>query len=353
MSPAAPIQSLSVPTHSESTTSPPHTVYTIRITTPAQTYSLPTRYSALLSLHQSLQALPGASHHPLPPFPQKRSSFFSLTSHLSPEETLARRLALETYLRTILSSRDNFYSTSKPFIDFLAPPASLTPSKPALSSTTWLDLHTKLQTQARNLTSSFSKRDSLLSSPATSAQAHTINASAKKELVEFLTQLEDLRAGLKELENGGMVQGECARRWEMVRALEEKGEVLGVMSGRRVVVKQSPKDEQDARTPAKDALLGAAKPAGRALGAAAKGKETATTRALDNQGLLQLQQQYMDDQDGKLEELTAAIRRQRGLGEMIGEELEVQKETMDQLEHGIDRTTKNLKNAQVMARRLG
>jgi regulator of vacuolar morphogenesis len=81
-------------------------------------------------------------------------------------------------------------------------------------------------------------------------------------------------------------------------------------------------------------------------------KETAETRPLDDRGLLSLQQTYMDQQDSKLEGLTAAIRRQRALGEMIGEELRIHDELLDRLETSTDKTQSKLKEADKMARRL-
>jgi regulator of vacuolar morphogenesis len=89
------------------------------------------------------------------------------------------------------------------------------------------------------------------------------------------------------------------------------------------------------------------------LGAAAAASlETPETRPLDNEGVMQLQQQYMDDQDTKLEALTAALRRQRHLGELINQELALQEEVLDQLETGTDRVQGKIKDANKQLKRL-
>ena len=67
------------------------------------------------------------------------------------------------------------------------------------------------------------------------------------------------------------------------------------------------------------------------------GKETSKTRALDNQGVLQLQKQMMAEQDKDVDVLAAAVRRQRELGIQIQEELEVQKDLLGLLDEDVGR----------------
>lgn len=82
-------------------------------------------------------------------------------------------------------------------------------------------------------------------------------------------------------------------------------------------------------------------------------QETSETRPLDNQGLLTLQQTYVHSQDERLESLTSSIRRQRALGELINQELEVQGEVLGRLEEGTDRVGKRLGEAGRGLRKLG
>ena len=67
------------------------------------------------------------------------------------------------------------------------------------------------------------------------------------------------------------------------------------------------------------------------------GKETSKTRALDNQGVLQLQQQMMQEQDADVMVLAQAVSRQKELGVAIQEELEVGDKLLEMLGEDVDR----------------
>ena len=67
------------------------------------------------------------------------------------------------------------------------------------------------------------------------------------------------------------------------------------------------------------------------------GRETAETRELDNQGLLQLQKQRIENQDLDVEELRKIVQRQKELGVRINEELEVQDEMLRFVDEDVDR----------------
>lgn len=67
------------------------------------------------------------------------------------------------------------------------------------------------------------------------------------------------------------------------------------------------------------------------------GKETEKTRALDNQGVLQLQKQLMKGQDEDVDVLARAVARQKELGIQIQEELEVQHEMLGMLDEDVTR----------------
>ena len=78
----------------------------------------------------------------------------------------------------------------------------------------------------------------------------------------------------------------------------------------------------------------AAKPA---AGGRVLGKESGRTRALDNQGVLQLQQQMMEEQDEDVLVLARAVARQKELGQQIQEELVVQNEMLGLLDEDVTR----------------
>lgn len=67
------------------------------------------------------------------------------------------------------------------------------------------------------------------------------------------------------------------------------------------------------------------------------GKESDKTRALDNQGVLQLQTQMMREQDEDVGVLMRAVARQRELGMQIQEELVVQNEMLGMLDEDVTR----------------
>ena len=83
--------------------------------------------------------------------------------------------------------------------------------------------------------------------------------------------------------------------------------------------------------------------AGRVLGGPAK--ETERTRELDNEGVLQLQQQIVAEQDQDLVDLTAVVRRMRDMGVQINEELVYQNAMLDQFEGDVERVDGKMKIA--------
>ncbi|KAK5243066.1 hypothetical protein LTR40_012589, partial [Exophiala xenobiotica] len=78
--------------------------------------------------------------------------------------------------------------------------------------------------------------------------------------------------------------------------------------------------------------------------------ETAETRELDNQGVLQLQKQKMADQDLDVDELRKIVQRQKELGIAINQELEVQNEMLRMVDEDVDRVQGKINIAK---RRIG
>jgi regulator of vacuolar morphogenesis len=102
----------------------------------------------------------------------------------------------------------------------------------------------------------------------------------------------------------------------------------------------------------KPALLGpgVAKPSGRVLGVPVP--ETAKTRELDNEGVLQLQKQMMQNQDLDVEELGKIVRRQREMGMQINQELELQNEMLTQVDVDVDRVNSKLDVARKRVKKI-
>ncbi|BGP14398.1 hypothetical protein JCM10213_004520 [Rhodosporidiobolus nylandii] len=372
-----PIQSLSVSSHARVDKPEPHTLFTIAVSLPTRTYHVQQRYSAFEALHQTLTAQCGAAPpRPLPPkHPFSRLNLFASRT-LTDEQLADRQAGLDAWLRSILADRDPRWRSSRVFKEFLAasPDAPVEGGGGAgegktgrdWTASSWMAERGVAEDAARELRALLDKRDSLLLD--NSAAAHGVAKEVKVHLVDLVRRLADLTKGLDMLAKEGMTEGELSRRSAMVQRLQGDAEELGKKAGNAPRVgagrmggtgfggggSAGAYDEPPSSSRA--ALLGghAARAPARVLGAPAKGAslETAETRSLDNGGIMQLQQQYMDAQDTQLESLTAALRRQRHLGEMINQELALQEDVLNQLETGTDRVQGKIKDAQKQMKRL-
>lgn len=81
--------------------------------------------------------------------------------------------------------------------------------------------------------------------------------------------------------------------------------------------------------------------------------ETERTRERDNEGVLQLQQQMMEDQDREVELLAQVVRRQKELGLRIGEEVEYQTQELTRMDQDVDRVNQKVRVAKERTRKLG
>ncbi|TNY17783.1 syntaxin [Rhodotorula diobovata] len=371
-----PIQSVSVPSYTRLTAKPdPHVAYTVAVSLPTRTYSIQQRYSAFAALHHELAASCGAP----PPAdlpPKHPGSWFlaplAAARDLTDAQLDERRVGLERWLRAILADRDPRWRSSRAFKDFLAAPPEGNPAGAGAggpdagsrdwTATAWTAEHAAVEGSARTLRTTLDRRDAQLL--ASSSSAHATAKEAKTALVDLVRRIGDLARGLQVLAKDGITDGELQRRSALVQRLQGEVEELGrkagsgprAGAGRASANGAAQGGGDEPPTAARQALLGEAS-AGRAparvLGAAAAASlETPETRPLDNGGIMQLQQQYMDEQDSKLEALTAALRRQRHLGEMINAELALQEDVLDQLDAGTDRVKGKMKDAQKQMKRL-
>ncbi|SCV74218.1 BQ2448_6650 [Microbotryum intermedium] len=358
--PTTAIQSIFVPSHSlRLTPAPAHIVYRIDVTTPSRIFSVSHRYSAFVQLVQDLQAENAGHKLPLA-LPSRRggSSIFSFVgvgggsgSNLSEAQLVQRRQGLETFLRGLLADNDRRWASSKAFKEFLAAPSMAEEEGSAFTPLTWMTEQQSLVILARELRATFAKRDALLLQRDHSA--HATGQEGKRGLVSLVVRLGTLTKGLAGLAKTGLPQGELQRRGDLIAQLQDETETLGKLAAAvpRVSAASAGKPEESVSVQ-RGALLGArsaTKPAARVLG---QPVETAETRPLDNAGLMQLQQQYVAKQDDKLDSLTAALRRQRALGEMISQELSEQEELLDHLDKGLDKTGGKLKSAEKLMKKL-
>ncbi|KAF7347779.1 Snare domain containing protein [Mycena venus] len=352
----------------------PHTVYEIHVKANVRDWQIWRRYSEFDDLHSALKDACG--EHPPAPLPSKHAlSIFR--SHSDPKLLEERRTGLETYLRAIVSAKDEKWRETFVFKQFLGIPigkqgpgsGEYGQSDRQFTLASWLDEHIDLQARIRDVRADLNKRDAL-SDIGDPNGAHSSNVAAKKKLAGVITRVGRLATGLQELAMGGMSEGELQRRTDMIARLRDDCEKLGKMvTVARLTsrVDGAAGGSAASRNPAADsdreALIGGTsrspprvpKSFGRVFGAAAapKPQETEETRPLDDQGLFMLQEQKMQQQDHEVSQLTAVLQRQRHLGEAIGNELAIQIELLDDLANRVDETSGKIATTNREMGRLG
>ncbi|KAJ7837546.1 syntaxin [Mycena olivaceomarginata] len=345
------LQSVLIPRYEERASPSPHTVYEIRVKANVRDWSIWHRYSEFDDLHSALKDACGEPPAPLP----SKHSLSIFRSHSDPKLLDERRTGLETYLRAIVSAKDDKWRETFAFKEFLGIPigkqgGEFGGSERQFTLASWLDEHIDLQTRIRDVRADLNKRDAL-SDIGDPNGAHTSNVAAKKKLAGIITRVGRLATGLQELAMGGMSEGELQRRTDMIARLRDDCEKLGKMVTVARLTSRVDGGSASARNPAPDsdreALIGGTsrspprggKSFGRVFGAAAKPQETEETRPLDDHGLFMLQEQKMQQQDVDVSQLTAVLQRQRHLGEAISNELQIQIELLDDLANQVDATS--------------
>lgn len=365
------IQAIFIRGWEERSSPKPHIVYKIDVQAHVRSWQMWRRYSEFDDLHTELtKSTKSAPPAPLPP-KHPFSSMFRSASKSDPKVLEERRSGLEAYLRAILSTREEVWRENQAFKDFLGIPVgrqgTLLPGSDPLggahqfTSATWLDEHSELQARLRDVWADINKRDAL-STAGDVAASHKSNLTAKSKLAGVLARIGNLETALKDLGMSGMSEGELQRRTDMVARLRDDCEKLSriVTVARQTSARaaaeaavgggSSTGGRSRAVVPESDrnTLLGSnafARPARRVFGASSPPKETETTRPLDNQGPMSLQQQQITQQDNDLSQLTTILQRQKQLGEAIGAEVASQIEMLDDLNNEVDRVGGKLTSA--------
>ena len=366
------IQAVYVRGHEERPEPKRHIVFRIEIQAHVRSWQMWRRYSEFVDLHTELTKSIGVPPAPLPP-----KHAFAMLRSLKNEALLEeRRAGLEAYLRAIVSAKDDKWLDTFALRDFLGVPVGkqAAPGDPnsnsssnvaggaQFTSSSWLDEHLDLQARVRDVRADINRRDAFSERGDVSA-AHGTNVQAKKKLAGVLSRVGALVEGLDALALRGMSEGELQRRTDMVARLQDDCEKLAKML---TVARHAPRglgsaaERSSSSSTAADsdraALFSGAslsKPIARVFGAPQTPKETEQTRPLDNQGLLQLQQASMDQQDTQLAQLTAILQRQKQLGVAINNELAQHMELLEGLSDDMDRAGGKLTAAKKQLNRLG
>ena len=176
---------------------------------------------------------------------------------------------------------------------------------------------------------------------------HEAGAQAKKSLVRAGSVITSLDAGLKSMSSGSnrvggkLGDGELRRRRDLLSsAVREKEGLENLLNA---MAAKSALDRTIAAAQDKSSLVGPAQHGnggahiGKPTSGRVLGKETAKTRELDNNGVLQLQQQLMREQDDDVNVLAQAVARQKEFGIRIQEELVEQTAMLQLLDEDVDR----------------
>ncbi|KAM5535410.1 hypothetical protein V8D89_010932 [Ganoderma adspersum] len=346
----------------------PHTVYRIEIQASVRSWQMWRRYSEFADLHIELTKSCGGT--PPAPLPPKNSFAFLRGSKTSLALLEERRAALEQYLRAILAAKDDVWRESFAFRDFLGVPVGKQDAGGAggggFTASSWLDEHQDVQARVRDVRADINRRDALSDARDVSG-SHQANVQAKKKLAGILTRVGTLEDGLKGLGLSGMSAGELQRRTDMVARLRDDCEQLAkIVTAARTTSRGigTAAERNPALATDREALLGSppgssgmpggfSRPVARVFGQKAQPVETEQTRPLDDQGLLQLQQTQIDQQDAHLAQLSTILQRQKGLGLAIHQEIKEQNEELDALTSEVDNVGAKLTKAKRDLNRLG
>jgi regulator of vacuolar morphogenesis len=128
--------------------------------------------------------------------------------------------------------------------------------------------------------------------------------------------------------------GELRRRKDLLASARKEKD--GLENLLNAMATKSKLDSAVATMRDKERLIGRG-PSGKPKPGRVLGKETDQTRELDNEGVMQFQKQIMQNQDQSAEELLKILSRQKQLGVAINEELQIQKELLNQVDEDVDR----------------
>ncbi|KAI7338081.1 Phox-like protein [Hortaea werneckii] len=359
----APALGISIPTASTATPAEgkPFTQYHVVLQLPLRKHEIKKRYTDFTNLHDALVSQTNQA----PPAPLPPKSWLRRTVN-NESLTEERRQGLEKYLKSIVEADDARWRSSSVWRSFLNLPSgtSTLSTNGSLTGTAsqkqqgiadpnqWLEVHRDLKTHIQAARQQLKQREAAT----TAQQQHSLAAEAKASLVRAATSIAQLDEGLRRISAaskgdeagwGGsskLGEGEIRRRRDLLGAARK--EVEGLEGVLRSMASKSAGTSSGAATQTgavasagdKDALwkgTDAAKPKGRVLGGPLK--ETERTRELDNSGVLQLQQQIMEEQDEDVLSLGKTVAKLKDMGILIHEELEVQNAMLGMVEEDAGR----------------
>ncbi|KAK9479495.1 hypothetical protein V1514DRAFT_328081 [Lipomyces japonicus] len=363
---------ISIHTVSTSPVPKPHTVYHIQLRLALRSYTVMKRYSDFDRLLSDMETAVGQTS----PFKLPKKKLFGSDSAAIIEQ---RRVGLETFLKDVNKSSDSRWRQTDAWRGFLGLSTKnggqggssllsstsvnaslLTPSGKNISDpVVWLETLHDIKSLLHDARNYLSDRDSLGNSGLTRngvPESVSAAAEAKKSLVQSSTKIVLLERGLKQLRDS-VGEGELRRRTDLLNLVKREREGLEKLAS--TISARPPPPPPFAATagtgstddsPDKQALLSGGKAVLGSVASSAKRvlgplTESAETRQLDNQGLLNLQMQKMDDQEETLLEFSKILQRQKQIGIDINDELELQTEMVRMLEDDVENSGAKLNRA--------
>ncbi|KAJ9070024.1 hypothetical protein DSO57_1012721 [Entomophthora muscae] len=318
-----------------------HVRYHIVVTAEVKSWSVWKRYSDFDRLHQKLSKL-GGEHTPPPVSLPPKAGWFTCVSYYDEVFVEGRQLDLEAYLRSIITCDDTRWVSSNEFIQFLDVPAarsSLGDTGESISSEGWLQELQSCQSVVREIRASLIQRENAFQKNNLN-HAHQLTAQARKQTTALNSRLTRLERALNKLnQTTYLTSGELLRRRDLL-AQVFNGQSLLTKLVNKTMPSESNNDSHLNTDRAE--LLAAQKPKSRRVFGKAP-SETAETRALDNDGLLQLQKSKMEEQDQYLSQFSSILARQHQIGTHIGQELEVHNQLLKDLDTSVACTDTNIK----------
>ena len=319
------------------------TMYMIRITGPVRSWTIEKRYSEMNLLHEQLNKI-----KPIPyPFPPK-------IVFLNQKDKENRKSQLESYLNSLLKSKDPIWRRSKLWNDFFDIPDQNTNSsyirRPSvgLDSSKWLVEYESLIGFVYEIRAQRNERDQLISK-GNSTAAQNSSFQMRKGIKLAKEKLDQLDNALDTLR---LTPGESNRRKSILKTCSTEIEDLERESVMKVFESSKGIPMATASTDKKLLFDGSAGSFSRRAGIPSQIAETEKTRMLENEQLLDLQNKQMKQQDAIIGVISNVVKRQKEIGIAIGDELDAHVNLLDQVRDKVEVVEENMKSGQKKMNRM-
>lgn len=273
---------------------------------------------------------------------------------LTSQKIRQRRVGLEVYLRTALTTKDPRWRSTYGFGDFLGVPSrnALTTTFTTITALSWLTEHAGVSGILRSARAALLKRDALARSGDPSSRS--AGGEARKALRDAGPRIDILEQALETPSLASLGEGERRRRADLILAL--RSEHANLLRTAEAGVRRVTPPGSGSSSPMPGSMPSAGMQQlapGRVFGRRSPPKETSETRPLDDRGLVQLQQTRITEQDAQLGTLSGLLRTQRAMGEDIATEINVQTEMLEQLDQDVSRVGAKMGRTKRQMNRLG